>query len=57
MGDSIAEYYEGRAIRKAHIETIKNMLKEGLAKEFILKFGFSEDEFREAQKQFAESEN
>ena len=45
----VMEMYEKIAVRKSNIQKIQRMLKEGLQKEIICKFGYTEDEYREAE--------
>lgn len=45
----VMEKYVDEALRKEHIEKIQAMLKEGISKEVILKVGYTEDEYAEAE--------
>ncbi len=45
----VMEKYEKIAVRKDRIEKIQALIREGCSKEFILKVGYSEDEFSEAE--------
>lgn len=47
----VMEKYEKIAVRKDRIEKIQAMLREGFAKEVILKIGYTEDEYSEAESQ------
>lgn len=50
----VMEMYENIAVHKSNIQKIQLMLKEGLQKEMICKFGFTEDEYLEAKSEMPE---
>lgn len=45
----VMEKYENLAVKNANIEKIMKMIKMDCSKEFILRVGYTEDEFSEAQ--------
>ena len=45
----VMQKYEKMAVKAERIERIKAMLKEGCTKELILKIGYTEDEYLEAE--------
>lgn len=47
----VMERYEKIAVHKEKIEKIKRMIEEGFNKEVILKIGYTEEEFSEAERQ------
>jgi hypothetical protein len=46
----VMQKYENMAVHKANVEKIQAMLKEGCEKEFILKIGYTEKEYLEAER-------
>lgn len=45
------------ALKKEHIEKIQAMLKEGCEKDFILRIGYTEEEYLEAKEQLVSEES
>ena len=50
----VMEKYEKIAVHNEKIEKIQAMIKEGLSKEIILRVGYTEDEYSEAENQMKE---
>lgn len=50
----VIERYVDEALKIEHIEKIQAMIKEGCSKEFILKIGYTEDEYSEAESQLVQ---
>lgn len=50
----VMEKYEKIAVHNEKIERIQAMIKEGLSKEIILRVGYTEDEYSEAENQMKE---
>lgn len=48
---NLSEHYEEMAVKKERIEKIQAMIKENCSKEFILKIGYTEEEYSEAERQ------
>lgn len=48
---AVMEKYEKLALRKDHIERIQILLKKGYSKKFILDLDYTEDEYKEAEKE------
>lgn len=47
----VMERYENLAVKKANVQKVIRMIEEGCTKDFILKIGYTEDEFSEAENQ------
>ena len=50
----VMEKYEKIGVHNEKIEKIQAMIKEGLSKEIILRVGYTEDEYSEAENQMKE---